>query len=145
MNRSIAGLILLASTLCLASCQSSVLAPTTATVRGTVIGGGTISVFMPPTGGQPLADFTVIIAGKSATTAADGSYILFNVDVGTQAYEVQSPSGYVCRSGSIDVVAPETVRDSHFIDPSQIGFAGIHCEQITCSLSDPEWLDECLP
>lgn len=142
MNRSIAGLILLASTLWVASCESSLLAPVvpnTATVRGTLTGGGRIT--FPSAPGQPLEGFTVTIDGRSATTAANGSYRLVEIDVGNHAYEIQNPQGYVCVSWSIDVVAPETVRDLQLVTHSS---GGLWCEDISCF--DPtEWDLACVP
>ena len=139
MNRSIVGLILLASTLWLASCQSSVLspvgpvAPTTATVRGTVTGSG-----------QPLADFTVTVADKTTATTADGSYVLFNVEPGYYRFKVENPQGYVCGSAFYDVVLPETVHDIRFVELS-FGGGVVACFLSPCTIQSAEWIAACLP
>jgi len=86
---------------------------------------GHVYTQMPGEAQVPAANADITIAGKSATTSADGSYTLSNVQIGQQKVEVFA-RGWMPKEEIKSVTAPSSVIDMILTEPMTNGILQGH-------------------
>lgn len=126
-KRLLATLLVAAATSAIYGCNTG--APT-ATVHGTIRAEGVAK-----------AGFTVTVAGKTATTNADGSYVMTGVRSGDTTLTVHSTTGTLCHSQAARIFVPDTTQNVNY-QPLTSFYIGCYCDA-SIQLPTFEYMNDC--